>query len=82
MTALYLATAVERRAIHQFIEFARAKGVRLSDAVTGCELTVLEVVYLLDRGLQIDRAQLNAEREAALIAENREAEEEAICARQ
>jgi len=63
MTERYLATAVERRAIHQFVELARCEGFQLR-YVTGDELTVFQVSALIDRQLGINRERLNYERAA------------------
>lgn len=68
MTTRYVASEPARGAVHAFIEFARPRGIKLVDE-TGLipqELSVLQVSQQIDRWQDVDREQLNAERQAAL----------------
>lgn len=68
ITTRYVAAEPARGAVHAFVEFARPHGIKLIDE-TGLipqELSVLQVSQLIDQWQDIDRDQLNAERQAAL----------------
>ncbi len=68
MTSRYNATLAARDEVHKFVEAIRRDGIKIVDdsGLFPRELTPLEISQAIDRQFGIDRAQLHAEREAAL----------------
>lgn len=63
MLQRHAAAEPARAAVHEFIEFARTKGIKLVDdsGLVPVEQTVAQVSALIDQQHGIDRAQLAAE---------------------